>query len=159
MKFFSAVMKFVIIIISLLILACDPNRVYEENTLIAEHNWNRNDILQFTVNITDTVGSYNLYVNIRNGGSYSYRNLFLFIDTYAPTGQWVRDTIECVLANEKGKWLGSGLGDIYSIQIPYKKNVRFPYPGMYTFKFEQAMRTEELSNVYDVGLRIEKEKK
>jgi len=62
------------------------------------------------------------------------------------------------LANEKGKWLGSGIGDIYEIQIPYKKNVRFPYPGKYSFTFEQAMRIEELSFVYDVGLRIEKAK-
>ncbi len=139
-------------------LSCDPDRVYEENVLIPEHKWNRNNLLQFQVNITDTISSFNLNVNIRNGGNYSYRNLFLFINTYAPTGEWVRDTVNCILANEKGKWLGSGIGDIYDIQITYKKNVRFPYPGIYSFTFEQAMRAEELSHVYDIGLRIEKTK-
>ncbi|MCK4345973.1 MAG: gliding motility lipoprotein GldH [Bacteroidales bacterium] len=158
MKHFTAVLQVLAFLLFFSMLSCDPDRVYEENVLITEHKWNRNNLLQFQVNITDTVSSFNLYVNIRNGGDYSYRNLFLFINTYAPTGQWVRDTVNCILANEKGKWFGSGIGDIYDIQIPYKKNVRFPYPGIYSFTFEQAMRTEELSHVYDVGLRIEKTK-
>ncbi|MQY80480.1 MAG: gliding motility lipoprotein GldH [Bacteroidetes bacterium] len=158
MKHFTAVLQILAFLLSFSMLSCDPDRVYEENVLIPEHKWNRNNLLQFQVNITDTVSSFNLYINIRNGDDYSYRNLFLFINTYAPTGEWVRDTVNCILANEKGKWLGSGIGDIYDIQIPYKKNVRFPYPGIYSFTFEQAMRTEELSHVYDVGLRIENAK-
>ena len=54
--------------------------------------------------------------------------------------------------------LGSGLGDIATLQVPYKANVRFPYPGMYSFEIEQGMRTEELNHLFDIGLRIERMK-
>jgi gliding motility-associated lipoprotein GldH len=136
--------------------SCDSNRIYESNVNLPDHCWNRNNPLVFNAEIADTISAHNIYVNIRNGGQYQYSNLYLFIKTISPSGQWIRDTVEFVLANERGKWLGSGLGDIYSLQIPYKRNIRFPYPGLYSFELEQAMRTEELHDVFDIGLRIEK---
>jgi gliding motility-associated lipoprotein GldH len=141
-----------------MLFACDRNRVFEQNQAIANHRWNRSNVLVFNVEITDTINPHNIYVNVRNGGQYQYSNLFLFIKTMSPSGHWIRDTIECTLANEKGRWLGSGLGDIVTLQIPYKVNVRFPYPGLYSFEIEQAMRAEELKQVFDIGLRIERMK-
>jgi gliding motility-associated lipoprotein GldH len=83
-------------------------------------------------------------------------NLYLFVTTTAPSGHSVRDTVEVILADEKGKWLGSGLGDIWDLQQLYKQNVRFAQRGKYRFEYEQAMRTEKLPFVLDVGLRVEK---
>jgi len=80
----------------------------------------------------------------------------LFIKTVFPNGKFSNDTLECVLADEKGKWLGTGLGDIYDNQIPFKRNVRFPMAGTYRFEIEQGMRTETVPLIMDVGLRIEK---
>lgn len=140
------------------ICSCDRNRVYEENISIPDHRWSRKNVLVFNVEISDTVNPHNIFVNIRNGGQYQYSNLFLFIRTVSPSGQWIRDTVECTLANEKGRWLGSGLGDIAALRVPYKINVRFPYQGLYTFEIEQAMRTEELKHLFDIGLRVERMK-
>lgn len=123
---------------------------------LPDHIWNRNNLLVFNVEIADTVNPHNIYVNVRNGGQYQYSNLYIFIKTVSPSGQWIRDTVECTLADEKGRWLGSGLGDIYALQTPYKLNVRFPYHGIYSFELEQAMRTEELKQIFDIGIRVEK---
>jgi len=139
----------------ILLLSCDKSRVYEMNINLPEHNWSRENILVFNVEIADTLSSHNIYVNIRNGGQYQYSNLYAFIRTISPSGQSIRDTVEFVLADDRGRWLGSGLGDIFAHQIPYKRNVRFPYPGLYCFELEQAMRTEELTQVFDIGLRVE----
>ena len=68
------------------------------------------------------------------------------------------DTLECILADEKGKWLGTGIGDIYDNQIPFKKNVLFPKKGKYKFEIEQGMRTDIVPLIMDIGLRIEKTK-
>jgi gliding motility-associated lipoprotein GldH len=83
-------------------------------------------------------------------------NLYMFITTTAPSGHSIVDTVEVVLADDKGKWLGSGLGDIWDLQQPYKQNVRFAQRGSYSFEFEQAMRVERLPFILDVGLRVEK---
>lgn len=138
-----------------LLPSCDNNRVFEMNVNLPEHNWSRNNVLVFNVDIADTVSSHNIYVNIRNGGQYQYSNLYIFIKTVSPSGQWIRDTVEVVLADDRGRWLGGGLGDIFALQVLYKQNVRFPYTGLYCFELEQAMRTDELNQVFDIGLRVE----
>ena len=136
--------------------SCDSNRIFEENQTIPENEWGSDNILKFNVEVVDTVSPTNFYVNVRNSDGYPYNNLFLFIKTTFPNGKVSKDTLECVLADEKGKWLGSGMGDIYDNQIPFKRNVHFPIKGKYTFEIQQGMRADKIPLIMDVGLRIEK---
>jgi gliding motility-associated lipoprotein GldH len=140
----------------LIICSCDANRVYEKNVTLPEKVWDKENELSFDVEIDDTVSSHNIYVNIRNASHYSYSNLYLFVTTTAPSGAAIRDTFECILADEKGKWLGEGLGDIWDNQIPFKRNVRFPLKGIYRFNLTQAMRQDQLPFIMDAGIRIER---
>lgn len=140
----------------LIFLSCDPDRVYEKNIRIPDGIWDRNNPVYFEVIVQDTITPYNLYINIRNTGLYPFSNLYLFITTTAPSGHSVKDTVEVILADEKGKWLGKGLGDIWDLQKIYKQNVRFAQKGMYLFEYEQAMRMEKLPFILDAGLRVEK---
>lgn len=74
-----------------------------------------------------------------------------------PDGKIERDTIECQLADAQGRWLGkSGSGSLWDNQVLFNRRTRFPKPGKYVFRFEQAMRDEKLENIMEVGLRIEK---
>lgn len=144
--------SFAVIIFS----ACDSNRVYEKNTELPNYVWDKNNKLRFDVNIQDSVSLHSVYINVRNASSYQYSNLFLFVLTRSPKGDILKDTVELTLANEKGQWLGEGLGDIWDIQIPYKTNIRFPVKGIYTFQLEQAMRHEKLPFIMDAGIRVER---
>ena len=136
--------------------SCDPSRVFEANKQLAEATWKQNEPVSIEAEITDTLTYNSIYINVRNKGGYQYSNLFLFIKTTTPKGNVGMDTLECTLANPDGKWLGSGLGDIYSNQILFKKNVRFGEKGKYTFDIGQAMRIDPLTEIMDVGIRIEK---
>jgi gliding motility-associated lipoprotein GldH len=60
------------------------------------------------------------------------------------------------LADEGGKWLGNGLGDIYDYQFPVFQKIKFPNSGFYRFELEQNMRDDTLMNVKAVGVRLEK---
>lgn len=137
--------------------SCDKNRVFEENKKIPDSVWNVNNKVSFNVPIKDTINPHQVFINVRNAGEYPFSNLFLFITTKFPNGKLAKDTVECILADERGKWLGNGSGDIFDNRILFKKGVRFPMLGEYTFTFEQAMRTENLPFIMDVGLRIEKQ--
>ena len=98
----------------------------------------------------------NFYVNVRNADGFPYRDIFLFIKTTSPDGKIYNDTLDCILADEQGKWLGDGMGDIYDNQIPFKRNAHFPIKGKYVFEIQQGMRTDNLPLIMDVGIRIEK---
>jgi len=136
--------------------SCDRGRIFEQNKVIPEMNWAVKNVMKFDVDITDTKMPTNFYVNVRNADGFPYSNLFLYIKTIFPNGKISNDTLDCVLADEKGKWLGSGQGDIYDNQIPFKRNVLFPEAGKYSFEIQNGMRLDPTPLIMDVGLRIEK---
>ena len=138
------------------IISCDPNQVFEKNIELADYTWDKDSIINIDVDIIDTISPHNIYINVRNTSRYEMQNLFLFINTTSPNGTVLRDTFECYLADERGKWSGSGWGDIYDNQFIYKRNIRFPVSGIYKFEYIQAMRTDKLKYISDIGLRIEK---
>jgi len=143
-------------VIFLSLVSCDKNRVFETNIEMPSYEWNKDSVLLFHVDIVDTISSHNIYLNVRNTSQYAYQNLFVFLQTTSPTGLSLRDTLECYLADDRGKWLGSGWGDIYDNRFIYKRNIRFPVSGNYTFKVIQGMRSNQLKYITDVGIRIEK---
>lgn len=65
---------------------------------------------------------------------------------------------EVKLAGKDGEWFGKGSGNLYSYQVPFKTNIKFPAKGNYHFEIEQNMRDNPLHEVSDVGLRVEKAK-
>lgn len=143
-------------ILTLTIVSCDNNMVYENNKTIPESVWHSDNIMKFNVKISDTTLKYNFYLNIRIKQEYQFANLFLFQKTLFPDGKMSNDTIECFLADVDGRWLGKNSGSIIDNRILLYKNVRFKQYGTYSFEFEQAMRDTALANVEDFGIRIEK---
>ncbi len=134
----------------------DPNAVIDANTLIVNNNWSYANKITNSVTITDETIPYNLYFNLRVTADYKYSNLFAIIKQINPDKTTGSVRYEFKLANADGEWLGSGSGNIYSYQIPFIKNYKFPAKGTYRFEIEQNMRDNPLHEISDVGLRIER---
>lgn len=140
----------------LVLTSCNKNIVYSKYYEFKENEWHANDKAIFDVEILDTLSLNNISLMVRHADAYPYSNLFLFVSTKYPDGKILIDTMEVILADEKGKWQGSGAGDIFDFKIPIKKNVRFPLKGKYQFTFEQGMRVDPLPLIMDFGFEIEK---
>jgi gliding motility-associated lipoprotein GldH len=149
----------VIILLLLSVMACRRGEIYNQTYDIKNSTWDASNTINFNFQIKDTLQPYDVYINLRHTSQYRYRNLFLFIETSSPAGHTVRDTFECMLADKKGKWYGKGWGDMYEDKIPYKRFVRFPKAGTYSIELKQAMRTEKLKHISDIGIEIETAKK
>lgn len=140
---------------ALFITACDPARVFDENRSIEGANWYYKNKMPFDVRINDTSKLYNVYVNLRVDADYKYSNIFMWVHTTNPDKKTDQRRIEIKLADESGKWLGSGLGDLYDYQFPAFKKVKFPQQGFYRFELEQNMRDDTLMHVKAAGVRVE----
>lgn len=151
-------MKNVISLLFILIVfaSCDSSRVYDSYKPITNEHWQIDSIKNFEFYLEDSLAIYNMYINIRNTGKYEFSNLIVFVETDLPGKMQLRDTVNCILANEKGEWLGSGFGSIWSSKIPYKLKFRFPRKGDYTVQIQHGMRKEQLQGISDIGVRIEK---
>jgi len=144
------------ILISLFAVACTGNDVYFQYDTVNPKGWNKDSLYGFDIKISDTISTYNVYVNIRNRGEYPYQNLWLFLSKTTPDKIKSNDSIECYLADQRGKWLGSGLGSIMEMPVLYQEKVRFKTAGIYHYKIVHGMRDTILHGINDIGMRVEK---
>jgi len=141
----------------LCLAGCDPKTLYDQNKSLQDDVWKSGQIVRFDLELADTVNIHKFYLNLRHSTSYRYANIFLFINTTFPDGKEARDTVECILADPSGKWLGKGISNIRDNQVLLRRGLRFPQRGTYIFELEQAMREPDLEGVMDIGLRIVRE--
>ncbi len=140
-----------------LLLACDPDRVFEENKNLEEAYWHKDSLVTFEFDVPATDRKYNLYANIRNAQHFPFYNLY-----YQYT---LSDTSGVVLAQElknidlfdpkTGEPYGSGLGDLFDHRQLLLSAYDFPAQGKYTLTFEQYMRQDSLALIMSVGARLE----
>jgi gliding motility-associated lipoprotein GldH len=136
-------------------ISCDSSIVFEEYKSFENQKWNTDSVAFFNYANSDTTSKNTIKIKLRHTVEYEFQNLFLFIETD------VMDTVELMLANKEGMWLGSGIGDVREFEFEYQNAKLFSKKGNYSFKIEQAMRygmaekIQILNNVLAVGLSIE----
>ncbi|MEX0987727.1 MAG: gliding motility lipoprotein GldH [Bacteroidales bacterium] len=145
----------ILLIISQLYLSCDSTMVYNEFQHIENNTWKWEEPAEFNFSIDDTASFHNILVQVRHTTAYPLSNLFMFVHVEGPTGQTMTDTIQFMLAETSGKWIGNGVGNMRALGYLYKKNTLFPEPGDYHITIEQAMRLPQVP-VSEVGLKVEK---
>jgi gliding motility-associated lipoprotein GldH len=106
--------------------SCDSTGVFDRYTEIPGSAWHKDSIVVFHIPIDDTLQNHNLLIQIRNETSYRFSNLWLFIEITQPGGETKKDSVEVVLADPSGRWLGKGYGGI--------KTGRQYTGAMYTFQ-------------------------
>jgi len=149
-----------IIVVVVIFGACNKNNaIFEKTYNIIGEKWYHDSLLVFDFEITDTVSPYDILFHIRNTGDYRFQNLLMYINFQVPDNKVINDTVNCILAEKKGKWIGSGWGSIWSRSIIYKRRILFPRQGEYRIVMEHAMRTEELKAITDIGIKIVKSDK
>lgn len=140
-----------------LMISCGTDAIYDNNKDV-DNSWSSKEKLTFNVDIKDTISACDIFINIRNTTDYKYSNLYFFLKTIFPNQKISIDTVECFLADSKGKWLGKGYGKYRDQQILFKQNGRFPMSGNYRIEIEQATRDIDLEGIKSIGLRISKHK-
>ncbi len=144
-----------ILCFALSLSSCDRGAIFDSFKHVKDVEWKWDDPVSFTVPVTDTSGLYNILIQLRHTTDYPLSNLYMFVDLEGPSGQMHRDTINFTLAENSGKWIGRGVGNIRELDYLYRANTRFPEKGDYHFSLEQAMRLPVVP-VSEVGLRVEK---
>lgn len=152
--FRSLFSHYLIITLALFLSSCGKEAFFDDSVEIPNHSWKQSDMIQFKVDVSDTVSKYDFFVNIRHTKSYAYSNLYVFFHTTAPDGRKQTDTIEFPMADPEGNYVGDVSGGLVMNRIIIKRDVRFPKSGNYVFVIEQAMRDKELAEITDVGLTL-----
>lgn len=139
----------------LMLCACNSHSVYEKYQSISPMAWDMNEPAHFEVEMTDTVGKYDVILHIRNNDMYPYQNIWLFTQSTAPDSTIATDTLSCYLADNQGKWINDAFLSEHDMPLVYMSHIRFPKAGTYTFTIAHGMRDSLLTGISRIGLSIE----
>ncbi|MFL2568415.1 MAG: gliding motility lipoprotein GldH [Flavobacteriales bacterium] len=150
-------MRIIFVFLSLLLLVCCNTTTESSYSVFEEDSWHADSIITFNNNVADSITKQNLYLKIRHSTDFEYQNIFLFVDF-----QEKRDTIEVILSEKNGKWLGSGFGDVKEVEFCLAKEIIFNSKKASKVTVEQAMRYGEqpvitnLKGIIALGINIKK---
>lgn len=130
-----------------------------ENTIVMnsiDGNWHKNDVQKFSFEIENHQVPRNIIFVVRNNNEYPYSNLRVFATLKGEEDKTNKvDTLHYILAQPNGKWLGSGFGETKEILFQYKNTYQFPKNGKYSIEIKQAMRSDSLKGIEDIGIEIQ----
>ena len=132
----------------------EPPLMSEEHPLELD-GWHAKDSVQFEWSVQDSTVRHDLIMDVRHRQTYPYANLYLFLTYQFPNGKSRIDTIECMLADERGRWRGTGFGDLVDQRFMVESGVRFPLSGRYRLDVTHGMRQDPMPGLASVGLRLE----
>lgn len=148
-----------IVILSLTLIAmasCDSNRMFEEFRELPE-GWAVVDTASFPVYLTQGDKDYRMTTQFRCDISYPFNNLYYHLILRDSRRSVLSSNLEQVLFFEPktGKPLGSGLGDLYSVEQTIDRVVTLNEPDTVWVQLIQYMRQDTLKGIDRVGLRVD----
>ncbi len=143
----------VVCLLSSLFFSCTKEALYDQCQPIENALWEKNKEYYFSFQVTDISMPYDVTLEIRNNNLYPFQNLWVFCSEEQPIGPLKRDTIECMLADDYGKWHGKGIS-LFQSSFPVRKKFTFPHTGQYTFSVRQGMRNDSLPGIQEIGIRV-----
>jgi gliding motility-associated lipoprotein GldH len=147
---------FLFLIILFFVQACNTATVFHEHEKVSG-KWAVSDPVKFSFTVTDVSTPYDLYISVRNTRNYPYQNLFLQYQFDGGEAENTAGLVDLLLFERKtGKPIGSGLGDVYDSEHLIMANKTFPAAGTYELRVIQFMRTDSLSGIQRIGLKVAK---
>lgn len=126
------------------------------------NGWNLEESIKLEIN--DTIDfSSNIFFHIRNNNDYPFSNIFLIASLKSNQKVYETDTLEYMMANNRGEWLGKGFSSIKESKLLWKRNWKPNFSPPYLFEIKQANRKigqikgdKKLFGILSFGLSIEK---
>lgn len=150
---YLVVLAFCVFIIS----GCNTETIFKEYNSFDDVSWNRFDTqnFEFTVEGDKPV---DLYLAIRHHTDFPYDYIDMNITLYTPDGEMRSREYHYKLKNENSQWKGDGMGEIWDIELPIRKNMIFNKDGICKVSIENKMTKLETPGIIEIGLIVNKAK-
>ena len=140
-------------IIFILLFSCESEKKHLYS--FPDSSWNSQQIVKFDITTEDSTQVRMSNISILHNTSYEYQNIIFFLHHSYKENIISTDTIELLLAEDNGRWMGKGKSNIRefltTILIP-----KTYQNGLQSFSLELAMRDnistelEKLNNISDI---------
>ena len=149
-----------------LLIFCNLISCVENNSIRIDkdilNGWDIEESMKFEIKDTIEFPS-NIFFHIRNNNDYPFSNIFLIASVKSNQNIYEIDTLEYMMANNKGEWLGEGFSMIKESKLSWKRSWKPNFTPPYFFEIKQANRKigqikgdKKLVGILTFGLSIEK---
>lgn len=138
------------------LISCSQADSYSHYITISSGKWAKDASLSFQMDsiLVDVNKRYDISLEVINSNQYPYQNLWLSVSHNLNDTIFVNDTIEVKLADEYGRWLGSGAVGLFQCEVPYKTSVSLDTTYTYTIKINHAMQDAMVKGIEKVGVIV-----
>lgn len=140
----------------LLFVSCSRTRFHEFRS-VESSGWSRDDTIAFLFDRTHEplTGEYSLFLEVRVGASYPFKNLVTRVEILSATGDslFAEDTLCCALYDDKGNREGATAGMLYQAGSTPVTVVSGNCDTL-LMRVSHIMDSCVICGVYDVGLRL-----
>lgn len=143
--------------------SCSVKGTYMDFLQIEDGEWYHDSVLCFAFDSLKNgrEGKYVVSIEVTSNRGYPYQDIWLGIeqsflvdkDTLVRT-----DTLQCLLANKDGKWLGSGIGGLNQLSQPFDTLDLTGFSAIdsmrYCLHIRQIMADNPLKGVEKMGVKL-----
>ncbi|MGB0427355.1 MAG: gliding motility lipoprotein GldH [Flavobacteriales bacterium] len=122
--------------------------IYPEAHLV----WQEPTVFDFDLETPHEVAE--VYLNLQHNTDYPYRNIYFFTELIYPDASIKTDTLQYKLAQNDGKWLGSGYGASKTLLLSYP--IELNQKGSYHLNIQQGMRVDTLIGIEKLALSLKR---
>lgn len=150
--------KLIFPIIAFLILTgCNRKAVFKEYTVFDNVSWSKLEILNFEFPVQKNQG-LDFYLALRHHTNFPYTFINVNITFFTPDGEMRSRDYHFRLKGTDRNWLADGMGDLWDIELPIRKDMIFNETGICKVSFENKMNKAETPGIIEVGLIVRKTK-
>ena len=124
--------------------------------------WKNTEPVEF--NFKGDLNSKNISLILRHNNDYDYANIFLITELNSTHSLTQTDTLEFLLSNPSGQWLGDKKLTLIEHKLPYKQSIILAKDSLYSLKVRSSMRLNDhvrpianLEGIIGLGLLIEED--
>lgn len=147
-----------LIILVVMLTSCSQRKIYEKYYDNDRITWSRFDVKTFSLDIKDINASYDFYIAIRHHTDVPFKYITTKMTIYTPSGEMRMLEQKIMLRDDNGDPLGDGMGDLWDITYPARKDLKFTERGMCRVEISSTMSQADLPGIMQVGLIVKKEK-
>jgi gliding motility-associated lipoprotein GldH len=149
--------KFIAAFLTVFLLnsSCGNRTIFKEYRAFDDVSWNRFDIQNFEVPVKKGE-VLDVYFFLRHHIYFPYDYIDVNISFYMPGGETRSGDYHYVLKDKEGKWLSDGMGELWDIELPVRKNLTINETGICKIRIENKMTKLETPGIVEVGLLVKK---
>ena len=138
------------------LLSCAEGEVYYRFQHIDKGRWYRDSTIQFHMDSLKLQAEerYNVSIELSTNGAYPYRDIWIQVTHNMTDTILQNDTLHFRIADDYGRWLGSGLGGLNQLSQPLFRSLPLDTTSHHVIKLRQMMDADPLRGIEKIGIKV-----